>query len=225
VASVSSSAAANVDNNKLALTYAEQPLQLVRGLNLASATRGVLLAGGDLVENGTGPAQFDGAAVTIALGPATRLFVRGGADIVLLSGWMKVRGAAVVTTASLKIALEAGDGGATVVIHAAPGVTEVFAEDGEAVLTFAARSHKLPREQFAVGGAGKPPRIAARAPAAFLAAMPPGFRDTLAALPASAAVAPKIARPAIYAELAPWLSEQPALRQQIARRFAPPRHR
>lgn len=213
------------------ISYAEQPLRLVRDTSFYSAGRGVALRGNDILASNAGVVQFDAGGSTVALGPASRVWVKGDDELVLLEGWLKVRGhprrPMSVGTALLRVT----SAGATATLHAAAGAAEVFAESGDLPVDTlmagkAARSTTLPSEQFAVASYNKPLRVAARPSAAFLAAMPASFRDVLVPVAfKGAAMAPSRERAATYAELAPWLSGQPGLRQAVQRRFEPPRTR
>lgn len=214
-----------------AITFSEQPVHVVRDTSMISAGRGVLLAANDLIETGPGMVQLELKGATVALAPASRLFIRGNADLVLLAGWMKIgagAGGPAVATATIEFA----SAGASVIVHAAPSLTELFAESGDlAVMEVAAgtvaksgRPVKLPHEQYAVRAGAAPIKVLARPPKEFSSAMPRGFFDPLIAVALKGPpVAPKIERRAQLSELMPLLSEHPTLRQQFVRRFEPPR--
>lgn len=212
----------------IAITFAEGAPRLARDKGFYRAGRGVVLRPNDMLEAGAGALQLGVGGATIALGPASKVFVRNGGEVVLLDGWLKLRADPqqpfTVTTNSLRLA----GAGTTVTLHAAPEATELFAESGDVLVEEtgagkAGRGTKVPRERFAVRARALPLRLAARPTAAFLAAMPPGFRDETVALAAPAPVAPKFERAASFAELAPWLADQPSLRRQLQARFDPPR--
>lgn len=214
----------------ITISYAEQPARLVRDTSFYSAGRGVALRDNDILASNSGAIQLDAGGATVAIGPASRVFVKGASagELVLLDGWLKVRGRPQrpisVGTALLRIT----SAGATATLHGAATETAVFAESGElpvetAIAGKAPRRTTLASEQFAVAGSKLPLRVAARPSPAFLAAMPASFRDALVAVAPKGAVAPGRERAASYAELAPWLSAQPALRQAVQRRFQPPR--
>jgi len=212
------------------IVHAEQVVLLVRDTGMYNAGRGVAWRAGDLLDSRDGTVQLDIGGAAISLGPGTRLFFRQTAEVVLLQGWLKVRGSATRALAVNATLLRFDAAGATAIVHATPGATEVFAETGELALHELnagkpGRKLKLPGEQFAVRSGAQPLRVLARPAAPFLAAMPPGFRDLLVPLAQGPAVLPKRERRAEYAELAPWLAHQPALRQQVQRRFEPPRPR
>jgi hypothetical protein len=147
---------------------------------------------------------------------------------VLLGGWLKLRADAQQPFTVVTNTLRLSGAGTTVTLHVSPEATELFAESGDVLVEEpgagkASRSTKVPHERFAVRAGALPLRLAARPPAAFLAAMPPGFRDETVPLAAPAPVAPKFERAASFAELAPWLADQPSLRRQLQARFDPPR--
>lgn len=213
----------------LAITFAEQSARLVRDTAIHRAGRGVVLRANDMLESGSGAIQFEAGGATLALGPASRVFVKNGGELVLLDGWLKLHGRAdrafTVATSNLQLA----SAGSTVTLHAAGAASELFAESGEVLVHELdggkrKRSAGVPHEHFAVRSGALPLRLADRPPPAFLAAMPRSFRDDLVALPAGGApIAPHHERPATFAELAPWLAAHPTLRRQVQMRFDPPR--
>lgn len=219
----------------LSVTYAEQPLRLLREMSLASAPRGIVLNANDIIETGAGATQLDAGGAAVALSPGARLYVRGPGELVLVHGWLKAGiGAARalrLATADLQIdgAADAGNAASTVIMHASSAGTEVFVESGEAALTElaggkAGRQLKLTREQFAARAGAAPVKVLPRPGKEFFSSMPPAFRDTLVTLtpkPGAAPVLPKPERPAVLADVNAMLAEHTALRQQAARRFAP----
>jgi hypothetical protein len=212
----------------IAVTFAENPPRLVRDKGFYRAGRGLVLRANDMLESGAGALQLGAGGTTIALGPASKVFISSGSELVLLDGWLKLRADAQqpFTVAAHKLRLSGA--GTTVTLHAAPEVIELFAESGDVLVEEpgagkAGRGTKVPHERFAVRAGALPLRLAARPPAAFLAAMPPGFRDETVALAAPAPAAPKLERAATFAELSPWLADHPSLRRQLQARFEPPR--
>jgi hypothetical protein len=220
----------------ISISFAEQPVRLLRDKGFYLAGRGAPLQNGDIVESGAGVIQINGGGTsTVALGPTSRLHVNTGArgtEYLLLSGWMKVQAGlekdfAATTVVSTGIRLFAP--GSSVIFHASPGRTELFVESGtptvdEVPAGKAARHTTVTREQYAVRASGQPLKVSPRAPKEFLGAMPPAFYDALVPVGAKGGVtAPKLERPATYADIAPWLADQPELRQAIHRRFHPPK--
>lgn len=212
----------------VAITFTEQSVKLARDTGMYSASRGAALLPNDLITSGAGTVLLDVGGAAVAIGPASSVFFKNG-ELVLLSGWLKVKGSAtrplLLTTAGLQF----DSAGITATVHAAPGMTDLFAESAAvAVLPLpadkAARRTVVPREQFGVRSGMQPLKLSARPPAAFLAGMPHAFLDPLVAVAVKGApVPPKRERPATFAELAPLLDEQPVLRQQLQARFAPPK--
>lgn len=222
-------AAAAPASVSMSVSFAEQPASLVRGKSLYRAGRGVALQQDDLLVSGGAVMQLDAGGATLALGPATRLWIGSGGEIVLLEGWLKLQDRAgralAVSTSVLRLETDA----ATVTVHASGATTEVFAESGAVPLREldggkARRAARLPSEQFGVRSGGQPLRVVARPPAAFLAAMPRDLRDELV-VPGTRApsAAPRLDRAATLAELLPWVAGHKALRQQLQRRYEPPR--
>lgn len=213
----------------LAITFAEQAARLVRDTGLYSAGRGVVLREHDMLESGDGAIHLTAGGATLALGPASRLYVRSAGDLVLLGGWLKLHGptrqAISVTTANL----QATGAGSTYSMRATEGTSELFVESGAVLVRELnagqrRRGASVPPEHFAVRAGALPLRLSERAPPAFLAAMPPGFRDELVALTLTAPPGmPRHERAARFAELAPWLGAHPLLRRRVQARFDPPR--
>jgi hypothetical protein len=212
----------------ISITFAEQAVHLGRDTGMYSAGRGTVLQADDLVDSGKATIQLDLAGSTVAVGPDSQVFIRSAAELVLLKGWLKVRGAAVRGPRLSTSGVRFDSTGATVTLHAAPGTSELFPESGDLPVTELAggkaqRSSKVPREQFGVKNGSAALKLAARPPRDFLAAMPHAFLDALIPVTAKGpAVPPRRERRATFAELAPMLAEQPALRQQLQRRFQPP---
>jgi hypothetical protein len=222
-----------------AISYAEQPVRLLRDTGFYLAPRGTRLQSGDIVESGASSIRIDGvgaSASSIALGPASQLYFKAapkGVEIVLLTGWMKIqapRGA----TPSAQAQLLASSGGIrldassiSVILHASPGKTELFVEDGELLVDELQGGKplrtKVSREQYAVRTAKLPLKLIPRPPKEFLGAMPLDFLDALApvALKGPPPV-PKVDRPAQFADVAPWVADEPAVRQLLHLRFYPP---
>lgn len=225
---IPASHASGADTAALAITYAEQPVRLVRDTGMFSAVRGVALRRDDLLATGDNAILIEADGATVAIGPASRVYVTGPNDLVLLEGWLKVQGRTAPGVRVNTAGLQVGATGATAVLRVTPGAIDVFAEAGALTLDEvnagkAARRLRLPADGFAVRTGTQAVRILPRPQAAYLAAMPPTFRDLLVAVPRNALVSPKRERAASYTEVAPWLAGQPDLRQRVHRRFYPPR--
>jgi hypothetical protein len=213
------------------LTLAEPPLRLIRGATVYKAGSGVALLADDILETGAGAAQAEaGPAAIIALGPQTRVLVKGLAPVELnvLQGWVKVlsTGRALLVTPALQVAFASG----AAIVGAGTGQDAVFAEEGEqqaARIDAQGRAGpplKLASEQYAAVVADKPQLAPGRPPRAFVAAMPASFRDRLArapAVPNGGKVAPVREREADYADVAPWLQASLPARRGFVARFKP----
>jgi len=213
----------------LTITFAEGAAQLARATSLYRAGRGAVLHKNDLLASGSGAIQLDNGAITVAIGPASRVWIRNTDELILLDGWLKVQARAgqAVTVATTHLALAGA--GSTLALRATPAASALFAESG-AVLVHELDAGKrkrgisVPHEHFAMRAGAAPLRLADRPPAAFLAAMPRGFRDELVPLAVGGPpVMPRPERAATFAELAPWVSAHPALVRQLRARFDPPR--
>lgn len=211
----------------IAISFSERPARLVRDTTLYRAGQGVVLREQDMLDSAGGAVQLRASGALLALGPATKVFISGARELVLLDGWLKMQcapGHAIqLGTSTLQMSCE----GATVTLHAARARTELFAEAGKVSIQQHSegkrrRPLELAQEHFAVSTITQPLQLADRPTASFIAAMPLNFRDRLVALTLGSRVLPRRERAARYAELAPWLTAHPLLRQQLRRRFDPP---
>jgi len=219
------------------LTLAEQPLRLIRGAAIYKATAGVAVQKDDILETGAAGAQVEaGPNAMFALGPQTRVLVldlppAGKAfDLALLQGWVKLMAntgkPAQVVTPALQVTLAAGS---TIVKSSGDGRDAVFAEEGAQQAAKvekgrAAAPLKLAAEQYAEVDPARPQPAAGRPPRAFVAAMPPSFRDRLARvpnapnLPNAGKAVPGKERDADFADVEPWLTAQlPGVKSFVAR--------
>jgi len=240
-AAAAAAAAPPVGPPRAVLTLAEQPLRLIRGAAVFKAPAGVALQKDDILETGAGGAQLEaGADAIVALGPQTRVLVdlapdaRAPLELNLLQGWAKVQAKgrrAVVTAPGLQVTMASG---ATIVKAAGAGGDQdaVFAEEREqAAALIDARGRagaplKLGAEQYAQADAGKPLPVAGRPPRAFVAALPPAFRDRLVpvplrALPHAGKALPVRERDADFADVDAWLQSPLPARRRFVARFGP----
>lgn len=212
-----------------AISFAEQPARLFRERAFYRAGRGVKLQDGDIVETGAAGIQFAiGGATTVALGPASRLAFRLGArtvELILLGGWLKIQAGAPALVSAGGLRLNAA--GSSVIVRESADRTELFVETGapsadELQGGRVLRHTALAREQYAVRTTKEPLKPLPRPPKEFLAGMPPVFADALVPVALKGpAPAPLLERQATFADVAPWLANEPALRQLIQRRYAP----
>jgi hypothetical protein len=219
------------------LTSADAPLRLIRGSTVYKAANGVALQKDDILESGASGAQVEAGPDTIlALGPQTRVLLdnlpldgRGAMQAVLLQGWLKVmdkNGHATVVTPALQLSFANG----SAIVHAAEGQDAVFAEEGDQQLTRldtrdvkAKGPLKLAFEQYAALEPGKPV-APGRPPRAFVAAMPPSFRDRLARapdVPRAGKVQPIKERETEFADVQDWLQASLPARKAFVARFKP----
>ena len=213
------------------ISYAEQPVRLLRDTSFYLASRGAQLQAGDIVESGAGGIQLEARnSATIALGPASRICFKAG-EPTLLDGWMKIQAPAGTALKVGAGGLAIGTVGGSVILHAATAKTELFVETGDPSVAEmegakALRTTRIPREQYAMRTPNQPLKLLPRPPQEFLAGMPAAFQDTLMPVAVRGpAPAPKLERRAVFAEVAPWLAGEPALHQSIYRRFNPPKPR
>lgn len=214
----------------LTITFAEQPVRLLRDTGFYVAGRGARLLNGDLLESAAASIQVDaGNASTVVIGPASRIYFKldaKGPELILLGGWLKIQAGAVPIQVSAG-GLQFGAANNSLILRSAPGKTELFVEEGEAMVDEAGKAPhpaRVTREHYAVRSEKLPLKILPRAPKEFLGGMPPTFLDALVAVGVKgAAPTPKLERAASFADVAPWLAEQPALRQVLQRRFNPPK--
>lgn len=219
-----------------AISFAEQPVRLLRETGFYQAARGARLQSGDIVDSGASGLQLDcGAACIMALGPDTQVALRFGPrgfDVVVLNGWMKIQsrpapGSGSVTVSSKGLQLNAA--GSSVIVHARPGVAELFVETGEPFVdemqgAKVVQHTKFTREQYALRAESQPLKLLPRPPKEFISGMPKPFLDVLVPVPIKGAPqAAKRERAATFSEVTPWLADEPALRQAIDRRFNPPK--
>ena len=223
------------------LALAEQPLRLIRGAAVYRAPHGIAVQKDDILETGSGAAQVEigaGPDAIVALGPNTRVLVvamdgSSATGLALLRGWVKVLAAtargAVVVTPALQVTLGAG----STIVGSQDGVDAVFAEEGaQQVARIDAQGRagaplKLAAEQYAAVDPARPQLASGRPPRAFVAAMPPGFRDRLVrarkapgSAPTNAGkVAPVKERDADFADVEAWLTSALPARRGFVSRF------
>ena len=217
------------------VTFAESALRVIRGATVYAGAEGVRLRQGDILENGEGGfTQLELSGGTIAvLGPSSRLFLfrhGGGAEMVLLRGWLKGEGATnsgVYRYGSPVLGVSTKDG--TVVLRAGENLTEIFVESGSATVSEInsegnwgpAVSAKT--GQFCSRQAGKSVTVSPRPTATFVDAVPPAFRDTLpsrlARFSDKKPVELRRDHEASFAEIEAWLTIGRTWRRGFVERF------
>ena len=227
------------------VTFLEGSLLIIRGTTALQAAEGTRLRQGDIIESsdkGFAQLEFVAGAI-VALGPSSRMYVfrrglggksRGdatGAELVLLSGWLKgqpVTHAGSYRYESLLLASTTENG--TVVFHANVSECDVFVESGSAAIGEVSPDGTVGKltvgnaGQFFSRRKGKSVVNSSHASAAFVEAMPRSFRD---ALPSRLAhftgkpVEPKTQHQVSFAEIQPWLTMPSPWRTGFVDRFAP----
>src|SRR4051794_26639159 len=124
------------------LTVREGNVHLIRGTSVLRAAEGMAMHVGDIVETpDTAFAQIElSGGTVIAVGPATKMYflrhAERGAEVVLLSGWLKgqnVSGSGTYKYLTPLMSLTTRDG--TLVMHTLPSESDLFVESGSANLS------------------------------------------------------------------------------------------
>ena len=173
------------------VTFVESALRVIRGATVYLGAEGVRLRQGDILENGEGGfAQLELSGGTIAvLGPSSRIFLfrlGSGAEIVLLSGWLKGEGgtsSGVFRYSSPLLSASTRSG--TVVVRSGEEVAEMFVESDSANVSPVSPDGNwghpvsVRSGQFCTRQRGKNVTVSPRPPTTFLDQVPHAFRDTL----------------------------------------------
>ncbi len=227
------------------VTFLEGSLRIIRGTAVLQAAEGTRLRQGDIVESSDGglaQAEFVGGGI-VALGPSSRMYVlrhgmggksgsdASGAELVLLSGWLKGQSRADAGSYRYESPmLAATTGNGTVVFHSDESECDVFVESGSAAIGEVSPNGSAGKPtagkagQFFSRRRGKSLANFSGPSAAFVEAMPRSFRD---ALPSRAAhfagkpIEPKVQHQVAYVEIQPWLTMPPAWRKGFVDRFEP----
>lgn len=227
------------------VTLLEGSLLIIRGTTALQAAEGTLLKQGDIIETSDkGFAQLElvGGAI-VALGPSSHMYVLRhgiggksgsditGAELVLLSGWLKGQSNTQpgrYRYESPLLAATAGNG--TVVFRANESECDVFVESGSAAIGEVSPDGNVGKltagnaGQFFSRLKGKGLVNSPHLSASFVEAMPRSFRD---ALPSRLThftgkpVVPKTLHQVSYAEIQPWLTMPLAWRKGFVNRFEP----
>jgi hypothetical protein len=225
------------------VTFLEGSLRIIRGTTALQAPEGTHLRQGDIIESsdkGFAQVEFVGGAI-VALGPLSRMFVfrygRGGksgtegsgAELILLSGWLKGQSdahAGLYRYESSLLAATTGNG--TVVFHQDGNECDVFIESGSAAISEVSPGGNAGKPAAGTAGQffscrqGKSLVTSSHPSSAFVGAMPRSFRD---ALPSRLAhfvgkpVEPKVLHQVSYVEIQPWLTISTAWRGGFVDRF------
>jgi hypothetical protein len=227
------------------VTFLEGSLRIIRGTTALQAAEGTRLRQGDIIESsdkGFAQLEFVGGAI-VALGPSSRMYVfrhgmggksgsdATGAELVLLSGWLKGQSdthAGSYRYESPMLAATTGNG--TVVFHNNESGCDVFVESGSAAIGEVSPDGNAGKPtagnagQFFSRRQGKSLVNSSRPSAAFVEAMPRSFRDALPSRLAHFAgkpVEPKAQHQVSYVEIQPWLTMPSAWRKGFVDRFEP----
>lgn len=227
------------------VTLLEGSLRIIRGITALQASEGTRLRQGDIIESsdkGFAQLEFVGGAI-VALGPLSRMYVlrhggggksgsgASGAELILLSGWLKGQSDSHARSYRYESPLlTATTGNGTVVFHSGESGCDVFVESGTAAISEVSPSGNAGKPtagnagQFFSGRHGKSLVNSSHPSAAFVEAMPRSFRD---ALPSRLAhftgkpVEPTAQHPVSYAEIQPWLTMPSSWRKGFVDRFEP----
>jgi hypothetical protein len=231
------------------VTLLEGSLRVIRGASVMQGAEGMRLRQGDILESsdkGFVQLEFGGGGIA-ALGPSTRVYIlrhdghgasaRGGAatnatpgaDLILLSGWLK--GESSATAGLYRYAtptLAATTANGTVLVHESDGECDVFVESGAATIGEVGADGGVRQPTAAKAGqffsrkAGKAVTSSSRPNAAFLSDMPHPFQDTLPSRLAhftGKPVEPKTDHAVSYAEVQAYLRMRPSWRRGFVERF------
>ncbi len=220
------------------VTIADGEASLVRDAQRFALAEGMRVRDEDIVRTGSATRLLrlelaDGTALD--LGPDTELLLQPraasrlgerAATLYLAQGWLKVStaGDAVTGLASPLTDLRTLSG--TAVLRAAPEVTLVFVESGQARVAEpdSEREQALSDGDAVVRRGHDPAMPARRPPPELLQGLPRAFADSLprrAARFQAQPVEPGPGTPVAYAEVARWIDGEAALRASMVPRFAP----
>jgi len=227
------------------VTMLDGPLRVIRGTAVLQGSEGIRLRQGDLIETSDGgfaQLEFSGGAI-VALGPSSRMsLLRSGierksgdeavgAELVLLSGWLKGQsGAAAGAYRYESPLLAATTANGTVVFHHGEGECDVFVESGAAAISEVSsggsggKPTAAKANQFFSRHAGKAVASFSRPSAGFVEAVPRPFKDTLPSRLAhftGKPPEPKVQHQVSYSEIQGWLTMPPAWRRGFVERFEP----
>lgn len=216
------------------VSFAEQPLRLIRKTTVYQASSGVRLQAGDIVESIAQPAQIEWPnGARLALGPASSVLVRNATGLPgasLLRGWAKF---ATTAPAGGQLSFEAGTlrlqaRGASGIVHLTADRTALLVESGTVVAADKAAGSapaSIRSGQYAVrqaaGPLAGPLQTAPRPPRLFIGQMPRPFLDPLVAVAALAPDSSATAeREIAAADIAAWRDAGAEMRQRLASQFA-----
>jgi hypothetical protein len=215
-----------------------EPFTLIRGYRLLTASTGVTLLTGDIIETRPGNllvVELAGGAVA-AIGPSSQVYLLDRSEVptlVLLRGWVKLDTLAAgnpVLHRVLGVRLGAASQAGTFLVHAGDAADEIYHESGsmDLIVRTGAGSGpsraSQPNEFFVRSGLGA---LATRPgpDATFIAAMPVAFRDPLphglSRRFEGKGAEPKLIGAVGYDDVSAWLAMPRDLRRGFVERFEP----
>jgi hypothetical protein len=230
-----------IAGNLAAITLADKPIRIIRGVSVLKGLVGVVVEKDDIVETGSSGAQIEiSDDLMFALAPETKVYLANlqfgetnHAEIVVINGWLKVfdkrsgsSGRVLINTPLLRVSLENGFS----IVHVSQSKTEMFAEEGLQTISEtneagkAGTEVKISREQYAMRLEGQNFKIISRPPREFISEMPMAFRDPVTAAPdrLKGAKVPAVKeREVDFADIEQWLKSNLAAKKSFVNRFKP----
>ena len=198
-----------------------EPFTLIRGASVQTATKGVTLAPGDIIETGSEAflaIEMQGGTL-VGIGPLTRIYIMQRTDIptiVVLAGWVKVdirSKAGPVRVLGTRLGIQSRQ--AVVLLYVDQHADQVFDEQGTATLLLRDDAATRPggketqTNQFFIREERSDPVSQPRPSPDFVAKMPVPFHDPLpehASAKLKKAVAPQLVREVNYVDVEAWLN-------------------
>ena len=228
-------------NDLSAITLADKPVRIIRGVTIIKGLVGVAVQKDDIVEAGASGAQIEiSNDLMFSLAPETKVYLANlqfgetnHAEIVLINGWLKVSnkrsgssGRVLINTPLLRVSLENGFS----IVHVSQSKTEMFAEEGLQTISETNDSGKsgaevkISREQYAMRLEGQNLKIIPRPPKEFISEMPMAFRDPVTAAPdrlKGVKIQAVKEREVEYSDIEHWLKSNIAAKKSFVNRFRP----
>lgn len=215
------------------------PYTLIRGTSLATGTKGVTLAAGDMVETGKGAfvvVELQGGSL-LGIGPSTQLYLmqRTAADtptVVVLRGWVKAdirSGAKAAPIRIIGTRLGVQSHQAVVLLYADERSDSIFDEQGSATLlqrddAATRTAREVGPNQFFIREEHTDVIAQPRPSRDFISAMPLPFHDPLpehASAKLKKMATPQVVREVSYSDVQHWLTMPRDWRAGFIPRFRP----
>jgi len=211
----------------------DTPLRVIRGVSVLQGVEGMHIRPGDFLvtgPNATAQAQLElaGGAI-IEIGPSSEVYLfslnAGGADIVVVSGWLKGENSAGTYRYSSPLVSVTTKGG-SVLLWAKDSPASVFVEHGTAQVSAGSAPITSSADKiFFTRQAGKPLAAAGRPSQEFVGAMPVSFRDVLPSrldrFAGKKAPEPKVDHVVSFSDVEPLLRLPSTWRRGLVERFRP----